>query len=224
MSLDRESILNEIDAVLERCGVTDLQAPSAGRFNNQTGGWIAERSAACLALLERLAGPNSIYRQAAQEPLDNNFLMTNPYALAPIIGAVLTFRADVEAGFTRTTAELIHADVFADFLEMAGELLQSGYKDPAAVVAGSVLEERLRQLGEKHGVEIRHADGNFKKADTLNADLAKAGVYNKLELKQVTAWLDLRNKAAHGQYGEYDQRQVESMIGDVRSFTVRHPA
>ena len=86
------------------------------------------------------------------------------------------------------------------------------------------LEEHLRKLAAKHGVAAEKSDGAPRKADTLNAELAKAGAYNKLEQKSVTAWLDLRNKAAHGAYDEYDHRQVASLIQSARDFMVRHPA
>jgi len=63
-----------------------------------------------------------------------------------------------------------------------------------------------------------------KKADAINSELAKQGVYNKLEQKSVTAWLDLRNKAAHGKHGEYKENQVKQLIIGVRDFIVRNPA
>jgi hypothetical protein len=109
-------------------------------------------------------------------------------------GILQALRDDYEAGYLQTVEELIHADVFADFLAMAHELLSKRYKDPAAVLAGSVLEEHLRKLAVPAGVSVV-VGGKPKKADTVNADLVKATVYNKLEQKQVTAWLDLRNKA-----------------------------
>ena len=55
----------------------------------------------------------------------------------------------------------------------------------------------------------------------MNADLASAGVYNKLDQKSVTAWLDLRNKAAHGHYSEYTADQVSNMLSSVLEFTAR---
>jgi len=45
-----------------------------------------------------------------------------------------------------------------------------------------------------------------------------------LEQKSVTAWLDLRNKAAHGHYDDYDHQQVAALIRDVREFLIRNPA
>lgn len=58
----------------------------------------------------------------------------------------------------------------------------------------------------------------------MNADLAGANVYSKLDQKNVTAWLDLRNKAAHGKYGEYTKEQVALLIQSVRDFITRNPA
>ena len=38
---------------------------------------------------------------------------------------------------------------------------------------------------------------------------------------QPTAWLDLRNKAAHAQYGEYNHDQVQNLLIGVREFAAR---
>lgn len=146
------------------------------------------------------------------------------WIVAQLAGIMRALRSDVEAGYMRSFEELVHADVFADFIEMAEELVGKGYKDAAAVITGSVLEEHLRKLAGKRGGSTQHPDGRFVKADTLNAELVKTGAYNKLTQKQVTAWLDLRNKAAHGRYDEYDRAQVEALIRDVRSFMERFPA
>ena len=51
----------------------------------------------------------------------------------------------------------------------------------------------------------------------MNSDLVKAGVYNLLKQKQITALADLRNKAAHG-LGGFAKADVESMNKDVRRF------
>ena len=109
-------------------------------------------------------------------------------------------------------------------LERAQHLLDKGDQDLAAVMAGIVLEEYLRQLCHKHGIptEITKQDRPHpKKADTLNADLAKKEVYNKLDQKYVTAWLDLRNKAAHGKNQEYTKDQVSQMLQSLSEFLAR---
>ena len=145
-----------------------------------------------------------------------------------VVGVVLALHADLKAGYIKTLSELLHREVFGDFLEMADHLLKSGYKDAAAVVAGSTLETHLRQLCQKFVVEIEAADGRGnlrpKKADRMNSDLVIASAYSKLDQKNVTAWLDLRNKAAHGEYDKYSSDQVALLNQGVRDFISRNPA
>lgn len=140
------------------------------------------------------------------------------------IGILKAAKQEIDGGWLITVKGLISAEIFSDFFEMAEHLLQEGYKDPAAVMTGSVLEEHLRQLCNRAGipVEVKKSDKlSPKKADLLNADLANAGVYNKLDQKSVTSWLDLRNKAAHGKYTEYTKEQVDLMYQGVTNFISR---
>jgi hypothetical protein len=83
-----------------------------------------------------------------------------------------------------------------------------------------VLEQHLRKLCIRHGVATE-VGGKSKKADTINSELALKNVYGKLEQKSVTAWLDLRNKAAHAEYGTYDADKVKILLLGVRDFTHR---
>ena len=147
--------------------------------------------------------------------------------LEMIIGVVESLLNDLEAGYLSSLSEMIHGELFADFLERSEYLLNEGYKDAAAVITGGTLEAHLRQLCIKYKVdtEVRSSTGvRPKKADFMNSDLAKASAYSKLDQKNVTSWLDLRNKAAHGEYDEYTKEQVSLFIGGVRDFITRNPA
>jgi hypothetical protein len=174
------------------------------------------------AAVERLAPPGSRYRMQVVDILARAG-GHNAVTLPVLLGVILALRADYEAGYLLSFQELVHAEVFADFLEMASYLNSEGYKDPAAVLVGGVLEDHLRQLCRKNNVPIDQ-NGKARKADALNSDLAKNGVYPVLDQKNVTAWLDLRNKAAHGKYIEYTKDQVALMIQAVQHFLTRHPA
>jgi len=140
-------------------------------------------------------------------------------------GILKSIKSEIDGGWIFTFKGLVSAEIFSDFLEMAEHLLREGYKDAAAVMIGSVLEEHLRQLCIKNGIpieEIKAGKSIPKKADLLNSELANGSVYNKLDQKNVTAWLDLRNKAAHGKYSEYNQQQVEFMLQTVTEFLTRN--
>lgn len=184
---------------------------------SQVSGLIAR----CVAAIERAAGRQSKYSQRVAQVISQQDHDWN--RLARAIGVVDALHHDLQQGFTKSIEELLHADVFSDFLEMADHLLDSGYKDAGAVLAGSTLEAHLKQLAAKFGVPI-DKNGKPKKADALNADLAKEEVYSKLDQKNVTAWLGLRNNAAHGNYTEYDKSQVSLMVQSIRDFITRNPA
>lgn len=175
----------------------------------------------CLAAIERASGRQSIYYERASALFE-----TNDHAwghLAGQIGVAKSLLSDIQNDYLKSLEEVIHGDVFGDFLEMADHLNNSGYKDAAAVLAGSTLEAHLRQLCAKHSVATS-TGGKPKKADTMNADLAKAGAYTKIDQKSVTAWLGLRNDAAHGNYSAYDKNQVALLTSGIRDFLTRHPA
>lgn len=143
------------------------------------------------------------------------------------VGILQAVRGELTGGWLRTTLGLLSAQIFTSFIDMAEHLLNEGYKDPAAVMIGSVLEQHLRQLADNNGVDVTFVDARGrvvpKKTDTLNADLVKAGVYTGLDQKQITAWLDLRNKAAHGDYGKYNVDLVKLMHQGVVNFMTRVP-
>lgn len=179
-----------------------------------------------IAAVHRVSGTNSTYAKEVERLLKTlNHLHMHTTS---VIGVVKALRDDLSGGYIRSLVELVHSDVFADFLEMAQHLCDAAYKDAAAVIAGSTLESHLRGLCSKAAipVDVPKADGSVapKKADTMNSDLAAVGTYLKLDQKSITAWLDLRNKAAHGKYAEYTQEQVSVMISGIRDFIVRNPA
>jgi hypothetical protein len=137
----------------------------------------------------------------------------------PVIS--LTFK-DVKAATSDSTLKAVRA-VLVDAFQKHRYLLEEGYKDAAAVIAGGVLEEHLRKLCARHGIAIS-VSGRPKKTEAMNSDLATAAAISKLDQKNVTAWLDLRNKSAHARYSEYSQPQVELLVQGIQDFITRVPA
>jgi hypothetical protein len=143
------------------------------------------------------------------------------------IGMLHAIKGEILQGWLTSTRGLISADIFGDFLEMAEHLLQEGYKDPAAVLIGSALEQHLKNLCCSHNIELTIERGEkviAKKADVINADLVKGNVYSKLDQKSVTFWLGIRNNAAHGDFTAYNKEQVEFMLSAVSEFMGRTAA
>lgn len=211
MALETAAILMQLDDVLARCHASATSALTPREMRDRGVGGIAGKSAACLAVIDRIA-PGSSYQQSAANLVEAGNLGSS-ITLAGLVGVVRTLRADVEAGYTKTLEELIHADVFADFLTMAEELLAKHFKDAAAVITGSVLEEHLRKLAAKAGLNLKDPTGKPLRAARLNDDLKAAAAYSALEHKAITAWLAIRNDAAHGNYAAYDEKRLLNVLG-----------
>lgn len=133
---------------------------------------------------------------------------TNHERFIELLAVFRAAREDYEGGYLHSVRSLIQAELFDTELDQARELLRGGYKLAAAVIAGVVLETALRQACSDAGIE----PGNLNR---MNAELTKAGVYNVLMQKQITALAEIRNKAAHGEAEEFDERDVSGMIANV---------
>ncbi len=173
--------------------------------------------------VHRIAGRSSTYSAEIER-----LFATMPsisHHVTSIVGVVAALLSDVKDGHLQSLIDLVQADTFADFLDMSQHLHDAGYKDAAAVIAGSTLESHLRGLCVKFNIptEVTKADDSVtaKKTESMNSDLAAVSVYSKLDQKSITAWLDLRNKAAHGKFTEYQTEQVSLMLAGIRDFISR---
>ena len=203
-----QEILKQIDSALESWSTHRVKSQYDDLSDLPDRSISAEVDTILAATLDRLAPANSPYRESISSMMRTK------------VGALRALRRDYDAGYLSSVQSLVRAEVFADFLEMAEHLLKQGYKDPCAVLVGGVLEDHLRSLCQGRGIPLQ-LSGKPKKTDSMNNDLASADVYSKLDQKNVTAWLDLRNKAAHAQYGEYNHDQVQNLLIGVREFAAR---
>jgi hypothetical protein len=177
------------------------------------------------AAINKICGEDSAYTSRTRAILGGGYI--DRFRVELIIGIVRALKSDLEDGYLYSLSELVRGEMFENLIEMAEHLVGEGYKDAAAVIAGASLESHLRQLANKYGVSVDYTakDGSNRKktAEQLNQDLGK-NAYNLFDQKQITAWLDLRNNAAHGNYGGYDEDQVARLIEWVGDFISKNPA
>ncbi len=173
-------------------------------------------------IIRRVVGADSVYDHAFQEARQAKgftYIHSNNYGhLCEIWGALKGLRHALDAGLLQDLRRLLQADIFADFLEMAEHLLSEGYKDASAGLIGGVLEDALRKLSASNNLPLLTTASKPLTIEPLNVNLAKAGVYSSLTKKQVTSWADLRNNAAHGDYGKYTADDVRQMLLFVQRF------
>lgn len=142
----------------------------------------------------------------------------NPFYFKECYGVLRAASDDYAAGMLFDVRSLVAAELFDDFLEQAEHLFDHGFHVPAASLAGAVLEDILRRISEAHGIQIP----DKTKIDRLNAELARAGVYDKLIMKRIIGLADIRNSADHGHFEKFRQEDVGDMLKWMRRFSAEY--
>lgn len=221
----KAQMLAHIDSVLTMCAeaIVIVQTKGQDDLRSET---IVRCITSAFAVIDRIVGDNNSYKEQAIL-LREKLGPSNSYLIAFLTGVVQSLRDAIEGDYLISVRELVHSDMFSDFLEMADHFQKDGFKDAAAVIGGGVLENQLRQLLVKNGIDTEVSNGTKsepKNADRMNNEIAGIKVYGKLEQKSITAWLDLRNSAAHARYDDYDHKQVANMLQGIRDFVIKFPA
>lgn len=218
-----EKIKKEIDELVNYgnrlIGIATRSGKSLGSdYITQTSTWVTKIG----QIIRNLCPKNSQYLKNYEALLAREqfkYIHSGYYShICEMSGIINAIKDDFEKGLLVNIRHLLQAEIFADFLEMSEYLLNENYKDAAAVIIGSVLEDSLRKLATANGINILTPNDKYLTLEPLNIELAKNNVYDKLIQKQITSWGDLRNKAAHGRYNEYDRDQVKMMLLFVQKF------
>lgn len=183
------------------------------------------------SLLDQVIPQSSIQRK-----------LLEPYAsleyksgLSKKISALRAIKEDFEQGFLDDIALQIEAEIASDYMGQAEELLSEGQFGkfdhvPAAVLSGAILEKTLRSLCGKQTPPVattRATNKGKREPLTLNSlidELKKAAVFNELKAKQLRAWADIRNAAAHGEFEKFTRSDVEQMLQGVSDFLATYMA
>lgn len=200
---------NEIFKTLHQDEYGDSGYDNTGKF--------AGFKSMSLSFISNLYGKKHSYYNEFKGASNNTY----EYNIKESLSILKSIKHEIENGWLDNLKKIVSSELFSDFLEMSKYLLDQGYKDASAVMIGSVLEENLRQLCKQYKIETTFEKNDKiinKKADAMNNELYKENLYNSLEHKSVTSWLDLRNKSAHGKYTEYDKNNVQLMYDGVLNF------
>lgn len=212
----RERILGEFKSLIAEA----RQIREAGGFNDRTGQWLHWPTVTdALRILTRA---QNLVRRACSEQSDHyKSLLRLPgqsphpaEIISESLGILEAASTDFERGLLFDLKEIIRAEALGDFMEQAEALLSAGYHVPAASLVGAVLEDGLRGLSDAKGISYPPRT----KIDSLNSELAKAGVYDKLIQKRITALADIRNNADHGHPDKFKPEDVDDMVKWTRRF------
>lgn len=157
-----------------------------------------------LNLIEAITGENSQHFR--------NFNKINKPTKSKVdegLGILLALREDMGSGYIEKLKYEILSVQYSNLLETAEKFLNDNQKDPAGVLAGVALEETLRQIADKY--VIKHtAKATLLTLNQCIADSKK--VYDDTTRKEIIAWNDVRDKAAHAKWKEFSKIQVKQLI------------
>jgi hypothetical protein len=138
--------------------------------------------------------------------------MTHSYEIYPVVGLIEGALDDLEKGYLLGQEFFIAGDIFDSVLEQAKNLNQNVHRDPAAILARVVLENALKRLARREGLD------DNQKASRLNDELKRIGIYPQPQWRLIQAWLDIGNAAAHGRFDEYNEEDVQRLLKDIEAF------
>jgi hypothetical protein len=206
-------------AILEKVdtGGFALNPPEARIFHNV--------KTSLLNLLELLTSGNDNLSKLAEDirPLGNEGVVRPNINM--VSGIIHSLQEDYDAGLLRHLSNLIEANIAADYLGQAEQLLDEGQPGkydhvPAAVLTGAILEDGLRRLciRQTPPIPITKPNGEPKTLNTYIDDLKKANVFNAMKADLLRGWVKVRNYAAHGEFTQFNRQDVEQMLKGVKTF------
>ena len=231
---DRFDLLIELGELIDQ----EIRQDLANRRTLTSSPSIMQWKTSCISLLSQILQGSTVHRNLIKEfeniHISKYSLVSSDYTdtrlfISEAVGKLSAIKDDFENGFLANLSIQIEAEIVANYLEQAENLLNEGsrgkyYHVPAAVLTGAVLEKSLRTLCDQQTPPILTFKTTTKgKSEplTLNPlidELKKAAVFNELKAKQLRFWADIRNAAAHGEFDKFSRSDVEQMIEGVKNF------
>ena len=155
--------------------------------------------------------PQAHYRQKADRVASGNHGFRIHAAVGELASVLRTFLEDADAGLLASVADRARAELFDDFLDHAETYLREKRKNEAGAIAGVVFEDTLRRVCRKNLIPEKGS-----KLDALISQLASRGELSAVKAKRARAAADVRTKATHAQWSEFELSDVQATIEFTR--------
>ncbi len=155
-------------------------------------------------------GENSTHYTELHKLIESNVIRRED--VDSVQGLLIGALDDFKNGFIVGQEFLIAGEIFDSVLEESKHLLNTGHKDAAAILGRVVTEDSLKRLSRREGL-----NDNYK-ATRLNDELKKIGLYTQPQWRLIQVLLDLGNSAAHGNFNDYNDDEVNNMLHGIEMF------
>lgn len=126
-------------------------------------------------------------------------------------------KADYEGGYTFNLHKALSGELFGDFVVLAKQALQDGYKDVAAVLASAALEDALKKFARDNGLLV-----DDRVMQEVVSALKSRGLVSGAQKSLLDAMPKIRDYAMHANWEKITAADVGSIIGFVDRFLLDH--
>lgn len=176
-------------------------------------GLYSEWSNQALVCLIQVFGDNHAYVEGFKsKTIDDSWIY--PSDVEGGLGILRAAQEDYKEGYLDDIKNLVAAEFITDLLDQAEHLVEAEYFAAAASLGGAVLENGLRHLANSNKIAVNHRDS----LSSLNRKLADNRIYNRIYKQKIEVWTSVRNKAAHGEFDEFNDSDVGDLVEGVREF------
>lgn len=131
--------------------------------------------------------------------------------LEKMLGLLESMCSEANAGMLAKLEYQIFATAFDDFLDHAGSFHKSGKLKEAAVLVSAVLEDVLKRIAAKNGI-----DAEGMSLEPLLNKFGAAQIFTEVKVKRIKSYVGVRNAAQHANWDDLDLKDVGQAIQGVR--------
>jgi len=193
----RGSLLRGPSDMLDNSRVTEYQAFISSSAN----------------LIKSISRPASPYYEQIDSILQHEHLAWGVpiVVFQKVLGLLISAKQEWDYGLIRQIEYIFVAETFDDFLDHADSYHKGNKKIEAAVLASAVLEDTIKRIARKNGVEPRSL-----LLEQLIDELVKADVFTPVKAKRVQSFSGIRNSVLRAEWDDFDIRDVGQLIDETR--------
>ena len=165
-------------------------------------------------LIKSVYGQSSPYYTNFVESMENS-KTTNGYVpnVTTLVSIFRSAKEAFEGGYVFDVQLSLSGEVLGDFVVLAKEALNNGYKDVAAVLASAALEDALKRYARVIELDVEDAT----MTETIKA-LKSKGHVSGARKSLLDAMPSIRNNALHARWEKIDEASVNGIIAYVEHF------
>ncbi|MBX9901021.1 MAG: hypothetical protein K2Y28_09590 [Burkholderiaceae bacterium] len=211
--------------VLKRIDELVMRGNAAARSQSKGDHWMRDivesqswLSSAANAI-QQVAPDGSFFRLELDRLMANDQLKGGiPIStIEKLLGLLQSVKLEAEGGLLVKLEDQVVATAFDDFLDQASQYHKSGKIKEAAVLASAVLEDTVKRISVKAGLDPKSLS-----LEPLIDALAKLSVFTPVKAKRVKSYAAIRNHALHAEWAQLDLKDVGAQISGLRELLDEH--